>query len=114
MNKVFLIGNLTHDPETVKTVNGNNVARFNIAVNRFTRPGEQKTDFFRVTSFGKLAEVVENYLSKGAKIALLGSLNTSEWEDKEGNVHKLVEVVADEIEFLKTKLDEQPKRRPKY
>lgn len=122
MNKVFLIGNLTHDPETVKTVNGNKISRFDIAVNRrFTQDGEQKTDFFRVVSFQNLAEVVENYLTKGSKVSVVGSVNMTEWEDKEGNAHKGVEIVADEIEFISIKrLEDQPKpeeksrRRPKY
>lgn len=110
MNKVFLIGNLTRDPETVKTVNGNKISKFDLAVNRrFTQDGEQKTDFFRVVAFRNLAEVVENYLTKGSKIALSGSINTTEWEDKDGNIRKGVEIVADEIEFLRTKMDEQPK-----
>ncbi len=122
MNKVFLIGNLTRDPETIKTQNGNKISRFDIAVNRrFTQDGEQKTDFFRVTTFRNLAEIVENYLTKGSKIALNGSINTTEWEDKDGNTHKGVEIVADEIEFISMKrLEDQPKpeeksrRRPKY
>ena len=110
MNKVFLIGNLTRDPETSKTQNGNKISRFDIAVNRrFTQDGEQKADFFRVVSFRNLAEVVENYLAKGSKVALTGSINTTEWEDKDGNAHKGVEIVADEIEFLSTKTYEQPK-----
>lgn len=119
MNKVFLIGNLTRDPETIKTQNGNKISRFDIAVNRrFTHDGEQKADFFRVVSFRNLAEVVENYLTKGNKVALTGSINTTEWED--GNVHKGVEIIADEIEFISTKRrEDQPKqeasrRRPKY
>lgn len=122
MNKVFLIGNLTRDPETIKTQNGNKISRFDIAVNRrFTQDGEQKTDFFRVVTFRNLAEIVENYLTKGSKVALIGSVNMSEWEDKEGNAHKGVEIVADEIEFISIKrLEDQPKpegksrRRPKY
>lgn len=122
MNKVFLIGNLTRDPETVKTTNGNKISRFDLAVNRrFTQDGEQKTDFFRVVTFRNLAEVVENYLTKGSKVSVVGSVNMTEWEDKEGNAHKGVEIVADEIEFISIKrLDEQPKpeeksrRRQKY
>lgn len=121
MNKVFLIGNLTRDPETVKTTNGNKISRFDLAVNRrFTQDGEQKTDFFRVTTFRNLAEVVEKYLTKGSKVSVVGSVNMTEWEDKEGNAHKRVEIVADEIEFISIKrTEEQPKqesirRRPKY
>lgn len=122
MNKVFLIGNLTRDPETIKTVNGNKIGKFDIAVNRrFAQDGEQKTDFFRVTTFRNLAEIVENYLTKGSKVSVVGSINMTEWEDKDGNTHKGVEIVADEIEFISIKrLDEQPKpeeksrRRQKY
>lgn len=125
MNKVFLIGNLTRDPETITTTNGIKISKFDIAVNRRpTRDEEQKTDFFRVVTFRSLAEVVENYLTKGSKIALSGSINTTEWEDKDGNKRKGVEIIADEIEFLRTKLDmekteEQPKpeaaqRRRRY
>lgn len=114
MNKVFLIGNLTRDPETIKTANGNKISRFDIAVNRrFTQDGEQKTDFFRVVTFRNLAEIVENYLTKGSKVALVGSVNMTEWEDSEGQAHKGVEIVADEIEFLHTKTDEQPKEENK-
>lgn len=110
MNKVFLIGNLTRDPETFKTQNGNKISRFDIAVNRrFTQDGEQKTDFFRVVSFRNLAEIVENYLTKGSKVSVVGSVNMTEWEDKDGNAQKGVEIVADEIEFLHTKMHEQPK-----
>lgn len=121
MNKVFLIGNLTRDPETINTQNGNKISRFDIAVNRrFTQDGEQKADFFRVVSFRNIAEVVEKYLTKGSKVALTGSINTTEWEDKDGNARKGVEIVADEIEFISTKRrEDQPKqeasrRRPKY
>lgn len=122
MNKVFLIGNLTRDPETVKTTNGNKISRFDLAVNRrFTQEGEQKTDFFRVVTFRNLAEIVENYLTKGSKVSVVGSVNMTEWEDKDGNAHKGVEIVADEIEFISIKrLEDQPKpeeksrRRPKY
>ena len=124
MNKVFLIGNLTRDPEVVNVVDGNKackIVKFDIAVNRrFTQDGEQKTDFYRVVSFRNLAEIVEKFLTKGSKIALSGSINTTEWEDKEGNAHKGVEIVADEIEFISIKrTEDQPKqessrRRPKY
>ena len=121
MNKVFLIGNLTRDPETIKTQNGNKISRFDIAVNRrFTQDGDQKADFFRVVSFRNLAEVVDNYLTMGSKVALTGSINTTKWEDKDGNAHKGVEIVADEIEFISTmRREDQPKqeasrRRPKY
>lgn len=110
MNKVFLIGNLTRDPETIKTQNGNKISRFDIAVNRrFTQDGKQKTDFFRVVSFRNLAEVVENNLTKGREVSVVGSVNMTEWKDKDGNAHKGVEIVADNIVFPNTKTYKQPK-----
>lgn len=118
MNKVFFIGNLTRDPETINTANGNKISKFDIAVNRrFTQEGEKKTDFFRVVTFRSLAEVVENYLTKGSKVSIVGTINTTEWQADDGTKRKGVEIIADEIEFLKTKLDEEtpfdpPKQEP--
>lgn len=113
MNKVFLIGNLTRDPETITTATGTKISKFDIAVNRrFSPDGEKKTDFFRVVTFRTLAEVVDNYLTKGSKIALSGSINTTEWQADDGTKRRGVEIIADEIEFLKTKLDEQQPEEP--
>lgn len=104
MNKVILIGNTASDP--VKTVSGETtICRFSVAVNRrFVRAGEERTaDFFRVTAFGKLAEVTATYLTKGKKVGVSGSLQMSEYTDKEGIKRQSIDVVADEVEFLSPK-----------
>ena len=104
MNKIFLIGNLTADP--VKSNSGETViCRFSIAVNRrFSgADAEKAVDFFRITAFRKTAENCAAYLSKGRKVAVTGSLQISEYTDKDGNRRQGVDVVADEVEFLTPK-----------
>ena len=102
MNKVFLIGNLTRDPELTETSSGVAVCRFAIAVNRnYSGPdGERKTDFFNCTAWRGLAETVSRYAHKGNKVAVCGSVEIREYEDKEGNRRTSVDVVAQDVEFL--------------
>ena len=83
MNKVFLIGNLTRDPELSETNSGIPVCRFAIAVNRrfSSANGEQQTDFFNVTAWRNLAETVSRYTKKGNKVAVTGSIQIRNFED---------------------------------
>ena len=75
MNKIFLIGNLTRDPELSETQSGISMCRFSVAVNRRrTGDGEQQTDFFNVTTWRGLAENVARFCKKGNKIAVTGSI----------------------------------------
>lgn len=104
MNKIFLIGNLTADP--VKTTSGETVmCRFSIAVNRrFSgSDGDRAVDFFRITAFRKTAENCAAYLAKGRKVAVSGSLQISEYTDKDGVRRQGIDVNADEVEFLTPK-----------
>ena len=105
MNKVFLIGRLTRDPELRYTGNNTAVASFSIAVNRnFTnQQGEREADFFNVTVWRKQAENVKNYLSQGSQVAVEGRLQTRNYEDKDGQKRYVTEVVADNVEFLGSK-----------
>ena len=102
MNKSFLIGNLTKDPELRSTQGGKAVASFTIAVSRRfkNQAGESVTDFFPVTAWGQLAEVCGRYLAKGKKVAVVGELQTRSYEDKQGVKRYVTEIVADEVEFL--------------
>ncbi|MDR2487259.1 MAG: single-stranded DNA-binding protein [Clostridiales Family XIII bacterium] len=103
MNLVVLVGNLTRDPEVRYSANGNPVAHINIAVNRsFTREGGPDADFFRVTVFGKQAELVERYLSKGRKVGIEGRIENSNYE-KEGKTVYQDSIIANRIEFLSPK-----------
>ena len=105
MNKVFLIGNLTRDPELSETNSGIPVCRFAIAVNRrfSSQNGEQQTDFFNVTAWRNLAETVARYTRKGNKVAVLGSIQIRNVEDNSGQRRTYVDVVADDVEFLTPK-----------
>jgi single-strand DNA-binding protein len=103
MNLVVLVGNLTRDPEVRYVQNGTAVAHINIAVNRtYTKEGGPETDFFRVTVFGKQAELVERYLSKGRKVGIEGRIQNDNYE-KEGKKVYQDSIIANRIEFLSPK-----------
>lgn len=104
MNKIFLIGNLTHDPELSETNSGISVCRFGVAVNRRrTGDGEQQTDFFNVTAWRGLADNVSRFCKKGNKVAVSGSIQIRQYEDRDGQKRTSVDVNADEVEFLTPK-----------
>ncbi len=102
MNKVFLIGNLTRDPELTKTAGDVSVCHFAIAVNRSytSSDGERQTDFFNVTAWRGLADTVARYSKKGNKIAVTGSIQIRNYEDNQGNKRTAVDIIAQDIEFL--------------
>ncbi len=102
MNKVILVGNLTRDPELSETPNGVAVCRFAIAVSRdyANAEGNRETDFFNVTVWRGRAENCGKYLKKGNKVAIVGSLQTRSYEDKDGIKRNVTDVVANEVEFL--------------
>lgn len=107
MNKVFLIGNLTRDPELSETNSGIAVCRFSIAVNRrFSSEGEQQTDFFNVTAWRGLAENVARYCQKGNKIAVVGNVQIRAYDGNDGVKRTAFDVVAEEVEFLTPKPQE--------
>lgn len=102
MNKVFLIGNLTRDPELTETAGGVSVCHFAIAVNRnySSSDGERQTDFFNVTAWRGLADTVAKYTKKGNKVAVVGSVQIRNYEDNQGQRRTAVDVIAQDIEFL--------------
>ena len=105
MNKVFLIGNLTRDPELSETNSGVPVCRFAIAVNRrfSSQDAERQTDFFNVTAWRNLAETVAKYTKKGNKVAVTGSIQIRNYEDNASQKRTFVDIVADDVEFLTPK-----------
>ena len=102
MNKLFLIGNLTRDPEMSETATGVAFCRLGIAVNRPYQgsDGERTTDFFNVTVWRTHAENCGRYLKKGSKVAIVGSLQNRSYEDKDGNKRQVTDIIANEVEFL--------------
>ena len=103
MNKVYLIGNLTRDPEMRSTNTGIPVCNFSIAVNRRfknAQTGQQETDFFNIVAWRQLAELCSRYLAKGRKVAVFGSIQTRSYEAQDGSKRTAFDIVADEVEFL--------------
>lgn len=98
INKVILMGRLTHDVELKTTNSGTEVCQFSVAVNRRTKEGEA-ADFIDCVAFGKRATFLEKYFRKGSAIIVLGNINTEMFTDKNGNKRKSVKVIADEIQF---------------
>jgi single-strand DNA-binding protein len=104
MNVVVLVGNLTRDPEIRYAGNGTAVAHLQIAVNKtFVKEGGPDADFFRVTAFGKQAELCERYLSKGRKVGIEGRIENSNYTNKEGQMVYRDSIIANRIEFLSPK-----------
>lgn len=102
MNKVFLIGNLTRDPELTETAGGIKICRFSIAVNRnySASDGERKTDFFNIVAWRGLGETVARFAKKGNKVAVSGSIELRNYEDSQGVRRTGIDIVAQDVEFL--------------
>jgi single-strand DNA-binding protein len=94
---VVMVCRLGRDPEMRQLPSGDSIASLWVAVNGRK---EDETSWFGVTAFGKTAEFVGQYLTKGRRIAVKGRLKSRQWEDKEGNKRREVEVIADSIQFL--------------
>lgn len=102
MNKVFLIGNLTRDPELSETANGVSMCRFGIAVNRpYTNGnGERETDFFNCVAWRGQADTVAKYCKKGKKVAISGSVQIRNYEGNDGVKRTAVDIVVQDVELL--------------
>ena len=102
MNKAFLIGNLTRDPELTQTTNGIAVCRFSIAVQReFTNSeGERDADFFNIVAWRNTAENCNKYLKKGSKVAVMGTIQNRSYDAQDGTKRYVTEIVADKVEFV--------------
>lgn len=104
MNKITIIGALGKAPELRTTQAGKSVCTFSVAVDE-KHGGTEKTTWFRVTAWGKLAELCQKYLDKGRKVCVIGSVGMSEYTGKDGKQHFNLEITADEVEFLGGKQD---------
>ena len=99
LNVVVLIGRMVADPELKRTQSGVSVSSFRVAVDRSFSKEERKADFIYVVAWKGTAEFVCKYFHKGSMIALAGSLQTRNYEDKNGNKRTAYEVVANEVHF---------------
>lgn len=103
MNKAFIIGNLTRDPES-RNVGDKTVCNFTVAVNRRSvraDSGEPDADFFRVAAWGKTGESCQKYLSKGRKVCVIGRISARAYADRQSGEPKAsLEIMAEDVEFL--------------
>ncbi len=100
MNKVFLTGRLTRDPEMRSLASGKNVTTFTVASNEFIGGGREKAEYHPVVTWDRLAEIAGTYLGKGQQVAIEGRLQTRSWDDDRGARHWKTEVVASHVEML--------------
>ena len=105
INKVILVGNLGRDPEVRYTPDGASIANVTIATtdtwkDKATGEKKEATEWHRVVFFGKLAEIVGQYLKKGRQVYVEGALRTRKWQDKEGQERYTTEIVANEMKML--------------
>ena len=108
LNKIFIMGRLTRDPELRRTQSGTPVASFSLAVDRDFKDkstGERATDFIDVVAWRQTAEFVSRYFSKGRMAVVEGRLQIRDWTDKEGGKRRSAEVIADQIYFGDSKRD---------
>ncbi len=104
LNKVFLLGNLTRDPELRYTPGGTPVATLGLAVNRVYKSkdgqNQQDTCFVNVVVWGQMAEVSNQYLQKGRQVLIEGRLQFRSWENQQGQKRSVLEVVANNVQFM--------------
>jgi len=103
LNKAFIFGNLTRDPELRALPSGMNVANFSVATNRTfkDRDGkkQEQTDFHNIVVFGRTADTVNQYLKKGSSVMIEGRIQTRSWDGKDGEKKYRTEIVADRVQF---------------
>ena len=107
-NKVILVGNLTRDVELKYTPSGTAIAKFGLATNRTykdpqTGENKQETMFIDITVFGRSAEIVNQYLSKGRRVLVEGRLVLDQWVDSTGQKRSKHSIVAEKVQFMDTK-----------
>ncbi len=107
LNKIFIMGRLTRDPELRRTASSTPVTSFSLAVDRDfkSQSGEKSTDFIDVVAWRSTAEFVAKYFTKGRMAIVEGRLQIRDWKDKDGNNRRSAEVVADNVYFGDSKRD---------
>jgi len=121
LNKVFLVGRLTQDPQVKSLPSGNSVANFSIATNRVfydkNKEKKEQTEFHNIVLFGKLADISQQYLNQGSLILIEGRLQTRSWEDKNGIKKYRTEIIGESLQMgprtQQTTLSENPAERAK-
>jgi single-strand DNA-binding protein len=107
LNKAILVGRLTKDPEIRSTASAVSVLNFTVAVPRkYVKQGEQRqSDFINCVAFGKTADFISRFFTKGNMISIDGSIQTRNWDDNEGKRHWVTEVIVNDAGFVESKKD---------
>ncbi len=104
LNRAMIIGNLTRDPEVRTTPGGQTVANFSVATSYFWKDNsgtrQEKTEYHNIVAWGKLAEIVQQYLGKGRKVYVEGRLQTRDWEGQDGVKRYRTEIIAENMIML--------------
>lgn len=108
VNRVFILGNLGSDPESKSMPSGTQVANFSVATSeswkdKQTGEKQERTEWHKICLFGRLAEVAGQYLRKGSKVYIEGSLRTRKWQDKQGQDRYMTEIIGSELQMLDSK-----------
>lgn len=116
VNKVIILGRLGKDPETKYMTNGEAVTNFSIATseNWKDKSGakQERVEWHNITAYRKLAEIIAEYVKKGSLIYIEGKLQTRKWQDKDGKDRYTTEIIADQMQMLGGKTDQQDKPEP--
>ena len=117
VNKVIIVGNLGNDPETKYMPSGNAVTNITVATSeswkdKQTGQQQERTEWHRVVFFNRLAEIAGEYLRKGSKVYLEGSLRTRKWQDQQGQDRYTTEIVASEMQMLDSRSDSGSQPKP--
>lgn len=103
VNKAFVLGNLTRDPELRQTPSGQSVATFGVATNSFftDRSGQrqQKAEFHNIVAWGKQADIASRFLKKGGLVFVEGRLQTRSWQDNQGQTKRITEIICERIQL---------------
>ncbi len=103
LNKVFVLGNLTRDPELRQTPGGQAVCSFAVATNRFYNDSsgqkQKQAEFHNIVAWGRQAEIVNQYLRKGSPVLVEGRLQTRSWQDNQGVKHWRTEIIAERVQL---------------
>ena len=108
MNSVQLVGRLTKNPDVRYTNGGLTIARFSVAVDRrFKSEGKPTADFPSVVAFGKTAEFIEKYFTRGMRIGIVGRIQTDSYKKDDGSTVYTTDVIAENVEFVESKQEEK-------
>lgn len=103
LNRAFILGNLTRDPELRQTTTGQSVCSFGVATNSFytdkSGQKQKRAEFHNVVVWGRQAEIVNQFLKKGSSILVEGRLQTRSWQDKQGQTHRTTEIISERIQL---------------